>query len=105
MLHVNLRDGTTVVIDIDDDREEWQALRNRDITGLAFVFDGHHYSLPIPIGFQSVRFDARTVQHRNGSGDTVGRELAVFVGGIKATVLVYTGNRPKMVRFRIEVDR
>lgn len=106
MLRVNKSDGSTESFDLEhkDDLSRWRSFRHNtnDITGLTFVVEKQHFTFPFPTKFRSVRLDAKQVMHRNGSGRVIGYAVTVYADEVCAEMLVYTGRRPRMVRFSLE---
>lgn len=108
-LVVNLDNGETRTFDLElePEADAWADLRSTAadrITGLAIKAGSvlHVLALPRSERFERLRIDAELVLHRDGSGRVVAERARLYADDLLATVLVYRGRRPQMVKYTLE---
>lgn len=103
MLRVNLRNGKTLPFDLlaPAEEERWRACQEdpefqRSVSGIALLHDGVLHSLPVPVGFSRVAFEA-TIK-RNGVGPAAA-SIACYSDDVAVRLTVYlAGAGPRAVR-------
>lgn len=91
MLKANLRDGRTLVFDLTTDvglaawRESLTTFQ-KQISGLAIQYERWTHTLPVPVRFRSVEFDADRIQP---NGKILGEVISCTVDDVVISLTVY----------------
>lgn len=114
MIKLNFKDGSTLEFNLskkDDLKQwiEWSSVKDFQdrITGIGILHKKQFHTLPLPVGFRSINFQAELViKKRRGVERLVGEKLTCHADNIKLSLLVYTyDNPPAPILSRIGLAR
>lgn len=103
MLRANMRDGRTLCFDLSAPAgtAEWQARQadpefQANVTGMAVLWEGEQYALPLPRSFRRVAYTAELLKDADKA---VGIRLAAQADDTVASITVYFRQAPKLARY------
>jgi hypothetical protein len=107
VLRVNLADGQTLLLDLDNpsDFQRWRELRETQadqIRGIIFVQHKTNFALAMPKRFEQLHIDVKPVAHRDGSGRLVADSIMLHADDVVLEYLIYRGKRPRTARVTLE---
>lgn len=103
-LRINLSDGKTHSIQLPQRLDDWLAQAAEPgyqarIRGLSVFHAGALHCLPVPSAFKQIQYMVEVGQDRNGAPASI--RASVQADEVLATMTVYLGSKPPMVRFDV----